>query len=566
MVINHCDVLNVYTGEILENQQLLIAGDRIAYVGTKLDFPEGPETELIDAERQLVIPGLIDGHIHMDHSMNIEEFVKLSLPRGTTTTITECYFPSNAMGIRGVDAFIDQFKNQPQRFFATAPMISFLCSDNGNGNRAINESEVISLLQRPEIIGTGEIFWSNLLNTDSNEGLINIIEAAILLGKTVEGHGAGAKNQRLAAMVAHGVDSCHEPITAEEVRERLRLGLFTMIREGSIRRELETVIGPLIEMDLALCRAILVSDGVWPVDLLRYGHMDYIVQKAVDLGLNPVTAIQMATINVAEHFHLGSHLGGIAPGKCADIVIIPNIKTIEPRLVICRGKVVARDGKMLVNTVKSNFPSDVYQCIKINPVQPEFFSVPAASPMAKVRVIDVITSIVNREMILDLPVINGEITISESNDVIKVAVINSHSGNGESSTGFIKGYGLNKGALASSYSFSEGNLVVMGTNDSDMAAAVNRIRELQGGIVYCCEGQIVEELSLPIFGYTSEIAGPEVAERFISLEKALGKAGCKVDKPLLTLFTITFTAIPSLRLLSRGYWLSRENRLVDVLA
>lgn len=306
LIINNCDVLNVYTGEILENQQLLIAGDRIAYVGPTLNFPEGLNTQLIDADGQLIIPGMIDGHIHIDSLINIEEFVGLSLARGTTTIITECYFTSNAMGIQGVNTFIDQFKNQPQRIFATTPIISFLCSDNGNGISVINESEMISLLQRPEIVGTGEIYWSNLLNTGSEEGLINIIEAAISLGKTVEGHGAGAKSQRLAAFAAHGIDSCHESITAGEVRERLRLGLFTMIREGSIRRELDAVIGPLIEMDLALRRAILVSDAIWPVDLLRYGHMDSIVQKAINLGLNPVTAIQMATINVAEHFHLGA--------------------------------------------------------------------------------------------------------------------------------------------------------------------------------------------------------------------------------------------------------------------
>ncbi|MCG9969944.1 amidohydrolase family protein [Pelotomaculum terephthalicicum JT] len=566
LIINNCDVLNVYTGEILENQHLLIAGDRIAYVGPKLNFPEGLNTKLIDADGQLIIPGMIDGHIHIDSLMNIEEFVELSLARGTTTIITECYFTSNAMGIKGVNAFIDQFKNLPQRLFATAPIISFLCSDNGDGISVINQSEMISLLQRPEILGTGEIYWSNLLNTDSNEGLINIIEAAISLGKTVEGHGAGAKSQRLAAVAAYGIDSCHEPITAEEVRERLRLGLFTMIREGSIRRELDAVIGPLIEMGLALRRAILVSDAVWPVDLHRYGHMNYIVQKAINLGLNPVTAIQMATINVAEHFHLGSHLGGIAPGKCADIVIIPNLKTIEPKLVICRGKVVARNGKMLERPTKTHFPADAYQCININPIQPGFFRVPATSPITKVRAIELITNIVNRETLLDLPVIDGEITIAGGDDVLKVAVINRYIRNGKGCTGFIKGYGLKRGALASSYSFDEGSLVVMGVNDSDMAAAVNRIRELQGGFVYCCEGQIVEELPLPILGCISDIPGTEVAAKFTSLERALKKGGCNVDNPLLTLLTITFTAIPSLRLLSRGYWQSRENRMVNVLA
>lgn len=564
LMINHCDVLNVYTGEIIENQQLLAAGERIAYVGPKLDFPAGADTEVIDAGGQLVIPGLIDGHIHMDFLIGSEEFVKLSLPRGTTTTITECYFPSNAMGMRGILAFIEKFKNLPQRLFTTAPIISFLCSDRGDGSGAISETEVLHLLQRPEVLGTGEIYWSNLLNSGARESLINIIEAALALGKTAEGHGAGAKKQRLAAMVAHGVNSCHEPITAAEVRERLRLGLHTMIREGSIRRELEAVIGPLTQMGLTLRRAILVSDGVWPVELLRDGHMDFIVQKAINLGLDPVTAIQMATINVAEHFHLESHLGGIAPGKCADLAIIPDLRTIKPGLVVCRGRVVARDGKLLEPPVSIDYPAETYQCMHIDRVQPEFFRVPAVSPTTRVRAMELIASIVNRETVLELPVMNGEVTIAGSDDVLKVAVINRRNV-ARRGTGFIKGFGLSKGALASSFSFGEGSLVVIGANDQDMAAAVNRIRELQGGLVYCCGGQVVAELPLPVFGYIPNIAGPEVAARFAAIEKALREAGCKVDQPLLALFTITFTAIPSLRLLSRGYWSIKENRVVEVL-
>lgn len=564
LVVTNGSVLNVYTGEVIDEQQILIAGDRIAYVGPEHDFPRGPGTRVIDIEGQLVIPGMIDGHIHMDAWMGVGEFVRLSLPRGTTTIITECTSPSNAMGARGVMAFIEQFRNQPQRFFATAPVISFLCSDRGNGG-AINVPEMVQLLEQPEVLGLGEIYWPSLINGESNESLRTIIEAAIKMGKTVEGHGAGARNRKLAALAAHGVDSCHEPITAGEVLERLRLGLFTMIREGSVRRELEAVIGPLVEMNLDLRRAILVSDGIWPGVLIRRGHMEYIVQKAIDLGLNPVKAIQMVTLNVAEHFHLEGDLGGIAPGKCADMVVIPNIKTIEPRLVICRGRLVAREGTLLASPAPPTFPAEAYNCVNMPPVEPNFFRVPADSGQVKVRAMELITNIVNRETILTLPANNGEAATAGMEDVQKVAVMDRYSGSLRGSTGFIKGYGLSRGALASSFCFDEGNMVVIGSNDHDMAAAVNRVRQMKGGLAYCCDGRVEEEIPMPVFGSMSGLTGPEVAKRFGALEQAIQDAGCWRENPLLTLFTVTFTAIPSIRLLARGYWLAKENRVVSIV-
>lgn len=564
IVLTNAGILNVYTGEILKKQQILIAGDRIAYVGPEHDFPMDYGTEIIDINKQLVIPGMIDGHIHMDGWMGVGEFVRLSLPRGTTTIITECHSSAGAIGARGVLTLLQQFQNQPQRIFATAPVISYLFSDDGKGRKTIDAREMLQLLEQPEVAGLGEIYWPSIINGDASEELIELVQAAITLGKTVEGHGAGAKNQKLAALVARGIDSCHEPITAEEVRERLRLGLYTMIREGSVRRELEAVIGPLTGMNLDLRRAILVSDGVWPGVLMRHGHMDYIVQKAIDLGLDPITAIRMVTLNVAEHFRLDKHLGGIAPGKCADLMVIPDLKTIEPRLVICRGRLVAREGKILVNPAPPIYPAEAYECVNLPPLQPDFFRIAADSPEVKVRAMELVTSILNREVFISLPVVNGEVTTAGKKDIAKVAVLDRHGGTGRGTTGFIKGFGLSRGALASSFSFDEGNLVVIGVNDHDMADAVNRIRELKGGMVYCCGGRVVEELPLPVLGSISELPGPEVAARLESLEQAARAAGCSGESPLLTLFTITFTVIPSIRVLARGYWLTKENRVVDI--
>jgi adenine deaminase len=565
LMITRGNVVNVYTGEVLKEHQILTAGGRIAYVGPENEFPTGPGTVVIDAGGQVIIPGMIDAHTHIDALVKVGEFVRLSLPRGTTTVITECSTPANAMGAHGVKVFLNQFKNQPQRIFATAPAISFLCSDRANGIKSISAPEMIQLLEQHEVLGLGEVYWSKLLNGEPDEKLIEIIGAAAALGKTVEGHGAGAKNKKLAALAAHGIDSCHEPITAGEVLERLRLGLFAMIREGSIRREMEAVIKPLCAMSADLRRAVLVTDGLWPVDLIRCGHMDYILQKAIDMGIDPVTSVRMVTLNAAEHFHLGDDLGGIAPGKCADMVVIPDLKTIEPRLVICRGTLVAREGKMLVSPAAEDLPDDAYRCVNLPPLQPGFFRVPAVSPAAKIKVraIEQVTSILNRETTADLPVIDGEVSAAGIDDILKVAVLDRFSGAVHGSTGFIKGYGLCRGALASSFSFDGGNLVVIGSNDFDMAAAVNRIRDLQGGIVYCCDGQVVEEVPLPVFGAVSGLAGPEVSRRLLSVKQALRAAGCRSEDPLLTVFTINFTPIPSLRLLAGGYWLAKENRVVD---
>lgn len=566
VIITGGDVLNVYTGELLKNQQILIAGERIAYVGADQDFPTNAQTTVIDVSGDVVIPGLIDGHCHMDSLIKLSEYICGTLTHGSTTVISETAAHSNSLGIKGVRSFIQQFSNSPQRIFATAPCISYLNAKNEAGQSTISHAEMLELLDQPEIIGLGEIYWSRLLEEgEEAEGLLELIVKAHKMGKTAEGHGAGAKNRKLAAMAASGLDACHEPITAEEVRERLTFGLSTMIREGSIRRELAAVIGPLVEMNLNLRRAILASDNVWPNDLFRDGHMDYIVQKAIALGLDPVQAIQMATLNVAEHFNLGDDLGGIAPGKCADLVVIPDLNNIRAKLVICKGQLVARDGKLTVEVaLQEEYPEGCYNFVNIPMVEPDFFSVPANQPMMTVRAIKVVTDIVNQEVFLDLPVIAGKLDIAALDDVIKVAVIDRKNPTGRRSIGFMQNYGLRKGAVGSSISFDEGNLVVFGRNDQDIAAVANRIRELKGGIVYCCDGQIMEELPMPIFGITSNLPGPEAAKRMDSLISILQEQGCQGENPLLTIITTTFTAIPALRLTISGYWLAKENRIVDL--
>lgn len=592
-ILSGGDVLNVYTGEVIKEQTVLVSEGRIAYVGEHGKFPTGPMTETYDLQGQILIPGFIDGHCHMDVWLALKEYVRWSLPRGTTAVITECPGAGNAAGKDGVRAFVRQFRGLPEKFFTTAPMIPYLSAIREQGH-ALSPEDMKEILSWPEVVGLGEIYWSRFLQEGVQEDIGELVATAKALGKSVEGHSAGAKKQRLAALAALGFDSCHEPITAEEVRERLRLGLTTMIREGSIRRELETVIPPLVEMKLDLRRAVLVSDGVWPHHLVKLGHMDFIVNKAISLGLDPVTAIQMVTLNVAEHFNLDDQIGAIAPGRDADIVVTRSLEHIEAEMVFTKGRLVARDGQMFVDSLSEatgpagspgympgqdeeakdrrgvSGDSSPGYTLRVKPMTGGDFRIPApaeTSPSAPgdlrvvgIRVSELVTDIVTRETNVQLPVREGWVVTDGVADLAKAAVIDRYEGKNRRSIGFIKGYGLKRGAIASSFSFDEGNLVVIGTNDEDMAAAVNRIRELNGGVVYIVDGKVQVELPLPLFGTASLLGAEEAAERLDAIIGALKANGCREGhNPLLTLLTTTFSAIPSIRLSVNGYWLAKEN-------
>jgi len=548
-------VLNVYTGEILADQVILIAGEYIAYVGPAGNHPAAAET--VELAGRLVVPGFIEGHTHDDIFLTIPEYVRWSLPRGTTTVVTECSQTANAAGLAGVQEFLAQFRDQPQRYWATCPMIAFLCGRRDGGQRSITAAEMLTLLDRPEMLGLGETYWSRLLGPESGEAF-TLIEEALARGKTVEGHSAGARRERLAAFAAAGVDACHEPITADEVRDRLRLGLYTMIREGSVRRELDTVLPALLPMGLDLRRTLLVSDGVWPGE---GGHLDSIVQKAVDLGLDPVRAIQMVTLNAAEHFHLAGQLGAIAPGKAADLVVLPGPRVIRAETVICRGRVVAREGRLLQEPTPVSFSPAMRQTIRLGGVEPGFFRVTA--PAGQVRAMEMVSTIVTREAILTVQ--DGEIRADVGEDILKVACLDRHSVTARGFTGFYRGYGLRRGAVAASWGFDAGNPLVIGADDADMAGAVNRLIELGGGLVLVVGGQVVCELPTPLFGTLADLPAAEVASRLAGLDGELRALGCRSANPLLTLLTVSFTAIPALRVLAEGYWLAKENALGGLL-
>jgi adenine deaminase len=548
MALTNANVLNVYTGELLENLTICTFESWIAYVGREPGHAIGDHTEVIDVEGKTVIPGFIDGHAHLATLASPESFLTYAAAGGTTTIITETMEPYPVAGIEGVKDFLDALKDQPIKILATAPaMVSI-----SRAARGIPGEDLDALLKREDIVGLGESYWQAVLQDP--EMFLGSLMDTLRYGKTLEGHTAGANERKLMAYLAAGISSCHEPIQAEEVLQRLRLGIHVMIREGSIRRDLEQI-APIKDLGVATRRLILVSDGIAPGDLMGNGYMEYIVQRAIQLGFDPVSAIQMATLNVAEHFRLDHLIGGLAPGRFADMVVIPNLRTIRAECVISNGKVIARNGKLLVPPRPHRFHPGSLSSIRIKEdIRPEDLAIraPRECSSVKVRAIEMVTDLVTRETAMDVQVHAGQVHVDGARDLAKVAAIDRTISPGKMFTGLLKGFGLKSGALACSAAWDTTDIIVVGVSDQDMALAVNRIIETQGGAVVCENGKILHELPLPILGLMSPLPLEEVDLRLKSITQAASRLGVPFPNPLLTLIVLTGAAIPFIRICEEG--------------
>lgn len=549
LAIVRAKVLNVFTGELLDNHTICVKGDRIAYVGASGEEMISDRTRVIDADGRCVIPGFIDGHAHLVWSYPPAEFLAHAMTGGTTTLVTETFEACFAAGYDGVLDFLAACENQPIKVYATAPaMVSI-----SRAARGIDSADLEKLLQRDDILGMGESYWQGVIQ--SPESFLPAFAIVRVARKALEGHTAGASEKKLAAYVAAGISSCHEPIKADEALSRLRQGLYVMVREGSIRRDLEAV-SAIRNSGADLRRMALVTDGVSPDELMKDGYMEFVVQKAIACGFDPVAAIRMATLNVAEHFSLSGDIGAIAPGRFADMVLVPKLSTIRAEMVISNGRVIAEHGKTLVAPGNYSFSEASRNSIALPaPFSPADFRICPANgaPVQTVRAIEMVTDLVTRERMLEMAVVNGEIRSDPGADIVKVAAIDRRINPGKRFIGFIKGFGMKTGALASSGAWDTSDIVVVGADDGDMAAAVNRIRETQGGIVVVKAGKMIAELPLPVLGVISDLSLQAIADRTRELKAAAAGLGIPFPDPTLTLVTLTGAAIPYLRICEEGY-------------
>jgi adenine deaminase len=539
-IVTNGTVFNVFTREFIRGQSIWIKDGKIAYVGPEKNRWEDRKTSVIDAEGMVLLPGLVEGHTHtVSNRYGIEEFIKHVIPTGVTTVITEIIELASVAGKDGIKYPVKGFMGQPIRIFYT---LSPLCGlTSAEETTAPTNEELLPLLKDPKCLGVGEIYWSNLfLEGKQGERVRELASMSLALGKRVEGHAAGASGRKLQAYSDFGISSCHEPITEEEVLERLRLGYWVMIREGSVRKELPGVRG-IFKKKIDFRKLILCTDGVDPEDFLKEGYLDASLRRAMKFGILPELAYQMVTINVAEHFRLDHLIGSLSPGKMADILMIPSRRDFSPQRVMCDGKVIFENGRRKVEPRKIFFPARLFDTVKV-----PLLSLPVFPIKGRVRVVEMVTRLVTKETILDLD--NPE----ESKDLNMILALD-RIGTGGAFAGLLKGFGLRRGACGSTVCWDTTDMVVVGCDVESMGTVIGRLQQIKGGGVYAIGDEVIAEFPAPLCGELSikpmEVVGKEVRK----LESALRKNGVKWEKPLLAIETLTTPAIPHLRITHHGY-------------
>lgn len=564
LYIHNGNLVNVYSGELLEKQDIAISGRRVAYVGPPAEnILRG--AEVIDARGAYLLPGFIDAHAHVDFFANPLSLTPHLLLSGTTSVMADPHEAVGALGSAGLEMLIEMTRDLPVKFYFSVP-VATPPLPQVEGEPILTLTEVESLLVRPEIRAISEVTpWARLISGDAD--LLAKFDLAERHSRRIEGHTTGAPFRKLEALAAAGLTSCHEAINAREARERLRLGMYVMLRHGSIRRDLEDLAELVVGEARADARKVMLTpDWMDPLAMLEHGYMDGLVTSAIGQGVPPVTAIQMATLNPATYLGLDMQIGGLAPGRMADILLVDRLDDVTPRLVVANGRIVARDGQTVVD---------------IPPLPPEMLRIawlphrmlpgafdetdfdvesPDSGETATVPVIGILDKTITKRQDMSLPVEDGVIRLPPSRDVLKVALLNIELPG--FMIAFVSGFGARVGGLASSLAHETHRPMVVGCQGGDMVLALRRMQELRGGIVLAHEGEVLAEIPLPIGGLMSAASLEVLATQIRGVNRTLRRMGSELENPIFTLGFLTFSALPWVRLTPKGVWDVKEGRII----
>lgn len=558
LVVRNGKLVNVFTNAIEED--LLIAIKHGVIASIEKDGGSSPygDAPVVDAQGSYLCPGFIDAHTHIDNTHTFHALVPYAVKGGTTTIITEMGTVSCATGIEGVKVFINSTKGYPLRcYFVVPPHTPPFPLMESSFN--ISYKEFSKLLKREDLLGIGEAYWMRALNGEDR--LLKQAELAMSLNKRLDGHAAGARGKRLIEYALTGITSCHESINVDEAIEKLRYGIYVMIREGFVRRELPEL-AKLKDHDVDKRRIMLVSDSFDPVMLCEEGYLDAVVRTAIRYGFTAMDAIKMATINPADYYGL-RHLGAIAPLRYADILFLKNLEDVAIERVMVNGEMVFEGGRSLKDIKPYEYPLSATQTISAAKCAEEDFKVKADPDHPEIRVIDVVNRTITREIRHKPSVQEGYLEKDLEKDIIPVAVIN-RTNSKQRGNGFIRGTGIKNGAIATTLIWDTANLFVIGSNEKDMALAVNRVIDIQGGTVITSGGEIIYEFSMPVFGLISTESMEHIRDKIKELEIKLPTIGTSFDKPFLNLQTIPFTGLPFLRITDKGLADIKSKKLVSL--
>lgn len=538
LILSNAQIVNTFTGEI-EEGSVAIYGERIVGVG---DYRQAEQ--VIDLGGRYLAPGLINGHTHVESSLlHPLQYARAVVPRGTSALITDLHEIANVSGLEGIRYVMNWARRLPLDIFLMAPSCVPATHLETSGAR-LDSPDIKAILGWENTIGLGELMnFPGVLFGD--KGVLSKVDLA--QGCVIDGHAPHLRGKDLNAYLTAGVLSDHECTDIEEAREKLRRGMFLMIREGSSEKNLDTLL-PLVT-DKTYKRCLFVVDDRSCADLLREGDIDAVVRKAIQRGLEPIRALQMATLNAAEYFRL-NWLGAVAPGYLANLIVVEELSTLKIDMVFYHGRLVARDGEplFLLPPIREEKLS---RTVNIKPFAVEQLRLKASGDTYPV--IEVIPGqIITRKTIEKVKIVDGAILPDVERDILKLVVVERHRATGNIGLGLVKGFGLKRGALASSVAHDSHNIVVVGTNDDDIFAAIKEIERLQGGLMVSDEGKIVAELPLPIAGLLSKEPLPAVVDKFEKLEEAASGLGVTLPSPFATLSFLALPVIPELKLTDLG--------------
>ena len=561
IVLYQGQVVNVLTREIY-TASIAIKGKYIVLVGDCDDLV-GPETVNIDVRGKYLSPGFIDSHMHFESSMlTITEFSRLSIPSGTTTLIADPHEIGNALGPMGMKAMADEIARVPNKVSLVVPAMAPDCPDLETAGYDITSKDMKDLLNYPNIIGIGELQgFSNAKHVYRNtpEVITDLLSSTMYAkskNMVVDGNAPELFGKELAAHIIStgGRCSCHETTTKEEAVEKLRQGVYLFMREGSTQRNMAECIRAVTEEGMDSRRCILATDDMVAKDLEILGHMNEIIKRTIKEGVNPVEAIQMATINPATYFNL-DEVGVLAPGKIADIAVIEDLKSMRVEGVFIDGKLVAANGELLMDLPKYTYPKEVKSSVKIEYINEKDLEIKAKGSSAIVRCIGLIPdqnlTSKHRETI---KVYNGIVQPDTSTDTLEIAVIERYGRKNNIGKAFVKGFGMREGAFAESIAHDTHNIIVVGTNVRDMTLAVNRVIEIGGGIAIANKGRVLSDMRLPVGGLiTDELSGHEVSEKIAELERIVKiDLGCKVHAPFMHLSFLSLSTSAEWKITDKG--------------
>jgi adenine deaminase len=557
--IDHVQIVNVYTGRVEAGSLGLKAGRIVSTQAVDL-----PAQTIFDGRGQFALPGFIDTHVHIDSTLVIpENLAELITPRGATAMLADPMEVANVAGLAGVRALLNSREQLPYHLLvevsSRVPTAPGLETTGG----VLGLAEVKELLSEPGCISLGELDPSKVLGL--REEYLAKIEAAQALGKICNGHAAGLTGHQLDAYACAGLADDHECVTYEDALARLKCGMVVSVREGSTERNLAPIITGVVRAGLDTRHLMFCTDDKHPDDLLKEGHIDFMVNQAIALGLPSIQAIQIATINAAKHFRLDHLLGSLTPGRWADIILCDNLAQITPDEVFFKGQLVARAGKLTITAPAATYPDWIYHTVKVTRGhQAADFTLPATGSTASVTVIDLYPDqIINEVAQATLPVINGNVVADPAQDVLKLAVVERYGQNGNIGLSFVRGFGLERGALASTVAHDHHNIIVAGTNEADMAACVRALEASQGGFVLVADGEVLGQLPLPIAGLLSNRPVAEIIQALEQLTELSHRLGGKLPAPFMTLSFISLPTVPELGLTDQGLVSVRQHKLIS---